>query len=273
MPRRVLAAGEPHDDALQAAPERALPRRHAVHRRRRRLHVPARALRHLELQALPRGREGSEEGRRPHRRHHHRRAGAGAHPAAHRSAHHEQGVVHEAQRAEAPGLQEQGRDLRLAQRQRHRPLHPAEPRGRREDGRGAQLQLVGQARGQRGRDRLPADQAGFHAPRGPPHRRDRLRARSAAAGHRPAQAGSEDQGGRGQREPHHLPRHGPVARRAPLLEREGQEPLQGQARARGLPAGDRRERHQDAGDARARRSRRRSCTRPRSTAIRRTSTT
>ena len=47
---------------------------------------------------------------------------------------------------------------------------------------------------------------------------------------------AQPEGPRGHGEPHHLPRHGPVSRRAPLLEREGQEPVQGPARAPGLPA-------------------------------------
>ncbi len=137
--------------------------------------ITARALRHFELQALPRRRQGGEGGRSADGGHRHRRARADADPAAHRSAHHEQGMVDQAQRHQAAGLQGQGRDLRLAQRQRHRPLHPEEPRGRREDGGGEELQLVGQARRQRRRDRLPADQVRRHAAGRAALRRDRLR--------------------------------------------------------------------------------------------------
>ena len=96
-------------------------------------------------------------------------------------------------------------------------------------------ELVGQARGQRGRDRLHAHQVRQHAPGRAPLGRDRLRARSPAAGHPAPEGEPGHQGPRGHGEPHHLPRHGPVPRRAALLEREGQEPVQGPARAPGLP--------------------------------------
>ena len=44
-------------------------------------------------------------------------------------------------------------------------------------------------------------------------------------------ADAEHQGDRRRGEPHRLHRHGPGARRAPVLERQGQEPVQGHARA------------------------------------------
>ena len=44
------------------------------------------------------------------------------------AVHHEQGVVREEQGRQAAGLQEQGRELRRAQRQRHRPLHAGQAR-------------------------------------------------------------------------------------------------------------------------------------------------
>ena len=56
---------------------------------------------------------------------------------------------------------------------------------------------------------------------------------------------AEHQGARGHREPHRLHRHGPEARRAAVLERQGQEPVQGQARAAGAVPGDRHRRDQD----------------------------
>ena len=59
------------------------------------------------------------------------------------------------------------------------------------------------------------------------------------------------QGARRHREPHRVHRHGPGARRAPVLERQGQEPVQGQARAPGALPGDRHRGDQEEHDARA----------------------
>ena len=56
----------------------------------------------------------------------------------------------------------------------------------------------------------------------------------------------------GARAAHHLPRHGPEARRAAVLQRQGQEPVQGQARAPGVLPGDRHRGDQVARDARRR---------------------
>ena len=69
--------------------------------------------------------------------------------------------------------------------------------------------------------------------------RDRPHQRPAAAGRAAPEAEHEHQGARGHREPHHLHRHGPAARRAAVLQRQGQEPVQGQARAAGAVSGDR----------------------------------
>ena len=55
---------------------------------------------------------------------------------------------------------------------------------------------------------------------------------------------------RGRGEPHRVHRHGPGARRAPVLERQGQEPVQGQARAPGALPGDRHRRDPQDDDAR-----------------------
>ena len=49
---------------------------------------------------------------------------------------------------------------------------------------------------------------------------------------------------------HHLPEHGQLARRAALLQRQGQEPLQGRARAQGLLPGHRHRDDQDQDHAR-----------------------
>ena len=61
----------------------------------------------------------------------------------------------------------------------------------------------------------------------------------------------ERPGAEGAGTAHHLPRHGPVARRAAVLQRQGQEPIQGHARPPGLLQGDRHRADQDARDARA----------------------
>ena len=68
-----------------------------------------------------------------------------------RLPHHEQGVVGEEQHRQRPGLQGQGGELRLAQRDGHRPVqdHRLDARAARHDDR--QHRLVGQARGQRQR--------------------------------------------------------------------------------------------------------------------------
>ena len=105
-------------------------------------------------------------------------------------------------------------------------------------------------RGQRGRDRLPAHQVGRHAHGRARLRRDRFRARPAAAGRRAAEVQPAGEDRRGAGEPRHLPRHGADARRAQVLEREGEEPAAGPARAPGALRGHRRRGHPLAGDAR-----------------------
>ena len=55
---------------------------------------------------------------------------------------------------------------------------------------------------------------------------------------------------RRRRAAHHLPGHGPEARRAAVLQHQGQEPVQGQARAPGVLPGDRHQRHPAHRDAR-----------------------
>ena len=73
----------------------------------------------------------------------------GAEPAPgqqpHQPVHHGQGLGREEQRHQAAGLQEQGRELRRPQRQRHRALRAGLARARREDGDEAQRRLLGQA--------------------------------------------------------------------------------------------------------------------------------
>ena len=57
--RGVVDAGQPDDVALQAAPGRQVPRRHAVHRRRRRVQLRARARRHVAAARVRRTRRAS----------------------------------------------------------------------------------------------------------------------------------------------------------------------------------------------------------------------
>ena len=83
---------------------------------------------------------------------------------------------------ERAGLQGQGRHLRLAQRQRHRPLHDHSLAARQAHRDGRQQRLVGQARRQRHRGDLHADQVRPDA-----RRRAALGRRRHA--HRPADAG------------------------------------------------------------------------------------
>ena len=72
--RRVVAAGQSDDLALQAASGRQVPRRHAVHGRRRRLQLRACALRQFAIARVCQRFGDAEEDRRPDGRVHHRRA-------------------------------------------------------------------------------------------------------------------------------------------------------------------------------------------------------
>ena len=148
-------------------------------------------------------------------------------------------LVREEQGHAAARLQEQGRELRLAQRQRHRPVHAREPRAGHQDGLQAQPELVGQGRRQRAGDRLHADRQRRDAAGRAGLRRDRLRPRPGAARRRAAAQHAGREGDRRAREPDRLHRHGPGPRRAALQQREGQEPVQGRARAQGALPGDR----------------------------------
>ena len=104
---------------------------------------------------------------------------------------------------------------------------------------GGQPELVGQGGGQRHRDRLPADQAGQHARGRAAVGRGRPRARPADAGHSAAAPEQRDQDRRRYRDADDLLRLRPVARRVAVHERQGQEPVQGQARPPGDVPGDR----------------------------------
>ena len=159
----------------------------------------------------------------------------------------------------AAGLHEQGGELRGAQRERHRPLHAASrasPTSRRCSSAtrtgGARSRATSRRwstrRSQSTRRALAALISGeVDFVLDPPPQRHR-----AAAQRRRASRCID-----GPREPHRLHRHGPGARRAAVLQRQGQEPVQGQARAPGALPGDRHRGDQDASSCAARRADRR----------------
>ena len=70
-------------------------------------------------------------------------------------------------------------------------------------------------------------------------------------------ASAQPQGAARPRAARDLPGHGPEARRTAVLQRQGQEPVQGQARAPGVLPGHRHRRHQAHRDARRRHADRR----------------
>ena len=143
----------------------------------------------------------------------------------------------EEQVRERAGLQGEGRHLRLAQHQRHRTLR-AEGLGTRQAHRhGSQRRVVGQARRQRHRGDLHADQVGRHARGGAAFRRRRPGDGPPGAGRRPAAQGPEAEDPRRRRSADDLHRHGPVQRRVEVLEHQGQEPVQGHPRAQGAQPG------------------------------------
>ena len=169
------------DVALQAAPGREVPRRLAAHRRRRRLLGPARPDADLADQQLRGRRRHGEEGRRVDGRVHARRGQPDLPRAPRHALDHEQAVEREEQGHAAARLQEQGRELRRAQRQRHRAVHAGEPRAGHQDGLQAQPELLGQGRGQRPGSRLHADRQRRDAAGGAGLGRGRLRPRPGAA--------------------------------------------------------------------------------------------
>ena len=151
--------------------------------------------------------------------------------------HHEQGVVREEPRGEAAELHaEGGHD--------HGARTPTAPGPYALKSREPDVKTVltknpnwwgikdGRFEGNVDERRLHADRLRRDARRRAHLRRSRPRQRPAAAGRAAPDADARDQGARRHREPHRVHRHGPGPRRAPVLERQGQEPVQGQARAR-----------------------------------------
>ena len=151
----------------------------------------------------------------------------------------------------AAGRQAQGRrEHGVVQGQRHRPVPPALARAEHPHHAAAQPDLLGQDRRQRPGSGLHADRQPVDARGRAAVGRDRHDGAGAGAGRRAHQRQPGPQGDAGARAAHDLPRHGPVAQRTAVLERQGQEPVQGQAGAPGVLPGDRRQRDPEVGDAR-----------------------
>ncbi len=132
--RRIVDQGQSDDVALQAAARRQVPRRHAVHRRRRRVQLRARALRHVAAARLRQRVGHPEEDRRPDGRVHDQRPQSDRARAHRDDQHHEQGVVREEPRDEAAELHAEGGHDHRAPGERHRAVHAEDARARREDG-------------------------------------------------------------------------------------------------------------------------------------------
>ena len=181
-----VEAGQPDDLAVQAAPGRQVPRRHAVHRRRRRVQLRARALRHLAAQACTRT--------RPAFRRRSTTLPSSSRPTARtRSSsstsvdqHHDQGLVREEPGDEAAELHAEGGHDHRASGQRHGAVHAEDARAGREDGPREEPELVGDQgrslRGQRRRGDLHANRLRRDARGRADLGRGRPRQRPAAAG-------------------------------------------------------------------------------------------
>ena len=149
-------------------------------------------------------------------------------------ADHGQGVVGSEQRRQAAGLQEQGRELRGSQRQRHRPVRAGLARAGREDRVQAQRRLLGPRRGPARDHRAGAqpDQGRCDARRRAALGRGRFRPGRSGAGYRAPQELAQPQRHHRPGEPHHLLRHGRGLAAAAIIRRQGQEPVR---RAAGAP--------------------------------------
>ena len=243
--------------ALQAAQEREVPRRHADDGRRRRVLVRARAEARVEHEGLRAGHQGDEEDRRLHRRDHHRRSEPGAAARPGRRQDHEQGLVDEEQRRQSAELRAEGRDLRGAQHQRHR-ASSCSSRARRTCGpcwwstrtggtrRRATSPRSSTSRSSRTARALAALLSGEIDFVLDPPTQDIPRLRQ----------DPKIKIADGTETADHLLRLRPVARRVAVHEREGQEPVQGQARPPGDVPGDRHRGDPPRDDARACRTRR-----------------
>ena len=169
--------------------------------------------RRLRHEGLHRADQGSAQGRRLGRRHRDQRAVPDPARHADQLVHHEQEVVR-GEQGRAPGRSSQGRrEHGLVQGQRHRavPAQGAPAVDAHRDR--AQLRLLGQGRRQRRRSRVHADRQRRDARRGAAVGRNRCHGAGAAAGRRAREVGRQVHGAAGAGAAHHLPRHGPEARR------------------------------------------------------------
>ena len=159
--RRVVAASESDHLALQAAAGGQVPRRHAVHRRRRRVQLRTRALRHFAAARVRQCLGHAEKDRRPHRRIHHHRTQSDRARARCNDLHHEQGMVRKESRDQAAELRAEGGHDHRAPGQRHRRIFAEIARTRHQDRAHQESQLVGHqgriVHRQRRRSHLPAD--------------------------------------------------------------------------------------------------------------------
>ena len=233
--RRVLEARRSDHLGVQAAPGRQIPRRRGLHRRRRGVLVSARARADLRLQGLSGQHQGDREGRRPHGADQDQWAEPAGRGQSDLRLHHEQEVGGGAQRHQAAGLQEQGRELRGAQCERHRPVRARLARAGRAHRGQAQRSLLG-PQGSAARDHRAGahhHQAGRNPCRRAALRRSRRGAGRAGAGHRAAEELAEPARHRRPGKPHDLLRLRRRLEGARLIRREGQEPLRRRARAPG----------------------------------------
>ena len=131
--RRILDAGQSDHVALQAAARRQISRWRAVHRRRCRVQLRARARRFVAAARVCQCVGHPEEDRRPHCRVHHQRAQPDRARAYRDDQHHEQGMVREESRHQAAELHAERGDDHRAPGQRHRPLFAEGARARCQD--------------------------------------------------------------------------------------------------------------------------------------------
>ena len=120
--RDLMADRGSPDLGVRAPPGRPLPRRHAVHRRRRGVqHRPCPG-RGLWIQLSPGQRRAGRGGRPRHRPHHHEQAQCDAADAAPHHPHHVQGLGDAARGAHRRAVRRRAGDLRLAPCQRSGPF-------------------------------------------------------------------------------------------------------------------------------------------------------
>ncbi|KAH2821213.1 hypothetical protein KXV85_002905, partial [Aspergillus fumigatus] len=165
--------------------------------------------------------------------------------------HHEQEVERGEQLRRADAGFGDHAELRLAARERHRPLHDRKPSARRQDGVQGESGLVAQARTQSEGNRVHADLLRRDARRRPAVGRSRRDRAGSDPGYRARQLERQCRSADRPGAAHHLPRLRHGAERAVVLQHQGQEPVQGYPRPRSLLQGRRRRPDQVAGDARA----------------------